>query len=212
MAYRIIAAALLLCTSAAQAQSTVLDFQSGLYTPRFYVGSFEYHEDGFVVISDPTPFDVGPLDSVRNAWPPGVESCRSAGQCSPLTVAREDAGQFRMLSFDGFTRNSDQCSFGQPIHPNEPPTVSATFTGSLGGVAQFSFYAAFFCSPHQMLNSLAALDIDMLSVASPGLEFTHITGLELASAVPEPEAYALLLVGLALLHRKTRRHASAERK
>lgn len=190
-----------LAAAAAPLAAQTLDLQSGAYAQGFYAGSLEYREDGFLLLSEPDTFGPNPADSLRDAWThdsAGIASYRGSAESS-FSLVREDGGQFREFSIGGYTGASDACG---PL--GGPGGTTATVTGSLNGEQRFSYVAVFSCSAREMSNPFALLDVDELIVRTGGLNFEHVTDLQLASPAPEPETWAFMALGLACVARRRR--------
>ena len=183
---------------AAQASAAVLDFESLTHDDEIAYVGYSYEEDGFLVSNlNTSGFDF-------SVW--GSSSMFFTGSTSMMND--NDAGVTQLTQLGGglFSLSSITLATAFPYLTED--NVSVTFIGTLGngstvsqtfsvadGAAQvFSFDASF--------TSLASVNWTNEAMYS---QFDDIN----VAAVPEPESYAMLLLGLGVLGAAARRRKSA---
>lgn len=212
MVRKIIAAALLCACSSVFAQTTVLDFDGPFFVPADLLAGFSYHQDGYTVRSVATFYgDPPPIAGGDVFFPAGSEitSCYpNIGLPCKFEVFQDLDATFSFVSLDALSHSSDLCMQEHLFGLTD--AVGLTVMGSLAGVAQYTQYLPVHCTAGKVtiVNPFAGIPIDLLQVSTPDLNFIVVDNV--AVAVPEPETYALMLAGLALVLRRA--HTRAERK
>lgn len=113
------------------------------------------------------------------------------------------------FSFQSYMQSESTWDFRQGCAIGPGSGTKVEVRGLLAGASVFSFSAAVSCQPDtfQSMTNTVAPDaiVDELTFTVPNLSGVRGTDLVITTAVPEPETWALLLLGLALVHRRAMR-------
>jgi hypothetical protein len=184
-------------TNVSAVKASVITFDSAVGTISLPLGTpfidGAYQVDLVATSGTPNHADVGTLVCGPPCATNGTPALYSAG--TSLKVSRSDSGSFSLSSIDAatfFTALNDSLSLQIVGTTISNSLVTATITRPAGGAESFNTFAL------TGFDNLESFEINNLtSDASSLSSFFSVDNIVVASSVPEPATWAMMLLGFA---------------